>query len=224
MKIILLLISVIIYSSSISQYISPEYYWFGFSNYGEYEIGTNKTPGDYPITAYLDEFDSLKIDYVSELCNVKFKRTKYKKDCSNCDEFFFSRKVSKHWKVTKYYTFEKTEYDTTESIQWYQSSFIPEVLFDANQLEQTSYLKGIFLRTGSKDSTSYQVIINDAVNQAFETEDLLNKIGAQNVKLTFEYFCEPYEIIIEQKATISFEITPYFQTLFENELELLNSY
>ncbi|MFT5602240.1 MAG: hypothetical protein ACI9N1_002493 [Flavobacteriales bacterium] len=192
MKNVIHLITLFFLISAQSKSISPKYYWLGFSKYGEYEIGINKTPGGYPIRVYLDEFDFLKIYYVSKLCNVKFKRTKYKKDCSNCDEFFFSRKVSKHWKVLKYFNFEKTEYDTTESIQWYQSSFIPEVLFDANQLEQTSYLKGLFLRTGSKDSTSYQVIINDAVNQAFATKELLNNIRAKNVSLNSAHILREY--------------------------------
>ena len=205
---ILILISTCCYPN---QVIYPEYYWLGFSIVNEKEFGTQGDPNESLLTDHIHEDNSAEIDHVSKICKVKYKRVKYREDCSNCHRYLISKKVNKEWTLNKYYAFEKTILDSS-GYQWYKPQFKSDFVLNAGEMEKISFISGVFLKYGVPDSSNYNMTLIESPGKAECAFQVLKFLECENVEMKVQRKTAMDGIIWDHIATISFIPSSKFST------------
>ncbi len=218
MKGILFILSFSLIQTIYSQDVVPEFYWLGYSTSTEKEIGCSSLPDKLPLYIYIEEKDSLKMSYLIEITTIKFKRNKYQADCSNCHQWFTSKKPPKSWTEGKYFDFDSTKFDSVDQVQWYKPYFKTAFLLNAKKIEKISYLKGLYLSSGKKDSSQITLTIYENIGKSNATKKLLHSFGIEEVTIKIETNFVENGLVLENKAEITF--LPSQELLFELEKEI----
>lgn len=185
------------------QVFYPEFYWLGFAAEDENEFGTEGNPNHFLLTDHIHQDNIEEMNYISKICKVKYKRVKYSEDCSNCHQFFYSKKVNKDWTLGKYYNFEQTKLDSN-NVQWYNSKFKSDFVLNANEMQKISFISGLFLRHGIPDSTNYSMTLIESPGKAECAIQVLKFLECENVEMKAQTKVAIDGIIWDHVATVNF--------------------
>lgn len=226
-SILLLVLSAIIARSGsvkgsvIQHEISKEFYWLGFSMPTENLFCTGTNSWELPICIEVHEKHIAEMNHISEICNVKFKRNKELKDCSNCHQWFRSVRVNKEWVYEKYYSYEpKAIYDSTSQMQWYKPHFRSEVISNATDNEKLSFLAGTFLRCGKVDNSLLIFTIDESPEKSLCIKETLDYFKCENISFTSLENIPEDVIIIDNRTIISFSPSPLITAFFKTEIDI----
>ena len=202
--------------------ISPEFYCLGFSGENEKEIGCNCPPSESLLQIWIEEKDSLEMDYLTDISSLKFKRNKYIEDCSNCHLSFTSKNVNKNWVMGKYFEYTRTTHYSLTQTQWYQPHFKSEFILMATEIEKLSFIAGLFLRSGKIDSLGLNLTIDESPEKAICIFKLLELLGCNDVIIDIQNNVLNDGFILNQRAIISFKPNEEIKNFLKREIEIKN--
>ena len=199
--------------------LNKEFLWLGYAAHNEKRFGIKSNPYRFRLTDYVHENDSLEMALISELCGVKYKRSRPLKDCSNCDKWFYSKKVNKKWLLSKYYQLSPL-YKDDNGFQWYQPYFKEKIILNADSVQQASFITGLFLKNGAIDSLGYQITLKASPTIAAMTAKTLKILRSTNVShnITLNQTIDGF--VWSQVSIIRFKPKNYLQKFLYNLTEL----
>ncbi len=218
MKVLAIAILTFLLPSSQEQKIDKTFYLLGtLSDY--MGLGFSKdNPSNEDFIMSLHQAQWGEIKRIEEVTGTSFER-RQQDNCSNCHEFYSLKSLSIANNINSFYFFDKSDYEAFdgEGYPLWTKKLRCELLLNASEAEQLSFLAGQFLTCGSKESGKYKISLANSLHRFHCIKKLLELL---NSKIVHE------EITVGSIPTgyyLTFDPSDKLQTMIEYEISRRNA-